>query len=225
MATYELSPFHDDAAIAAAMGALLVRHDAVAPESFADVADRFDVDPARLEATVRRLGVVDELADIPRARTAVAARDSIPDCLSDRESITREYGGVRDSAASERVTETYELSFQSWLLVEATKSARETVERDLSGDLGGGVDTLRVATRATVGTAAFPERVLWIGVSYPVDESEPGSIPAVRTPPPFPFERLAAVAPATVHATVARGDETFHVRNIPVVPFREPHSY
>lgn len=223
--TRELVPFHGDDAIAAALGTLLVQRDSVAPESLAEIADRFDVEPARLRTAVHRLGVQNEIpGGSGESDGNVRARRSVPDFLEGR-TITREYGGVRDPELAEVAARTTEMSLQSWLLVEATKSARGTVEEVLRERLGDEADALAVGTRAAIGTAAFPERVLWVGISYPVDESDSGAIPAVVNPPSFPFDRLAEIAPTTLDVDVEHEGETFRVRNVPVVPFREPHYH
>ncbi|MFC6825211.1 hypothetical protein [Halopelagius fulvigenes] len=223
-ATYDLFPFHEDGRIAAALGTLLVQRGSVDPNSLAEVAGRFGVERDELEAAVVRLGVEGETTDALDASDEDATAHRVtPEFLRGRAPIAREYGGLRDPESNEEVRRTDEMSFQSWLLVEATKSARETVERMVRERFGDGADALRVATRAAIGTAAFPERVLWVGVSYPVDETGPGTVPAVPNPPSFSFDRLAELVPATLDATVERGGEAFRVRNIPAVPFREPH--
>ncbi|MDS0296611.1 hypothetical protein [Halogeometricum luteum] len=225
-ATHELFPFHEDSDVAAALGTLLVQRGSVDPEKFNTIANRFNLDPNQLEVAAIQLGIEDEILGVQKVSDdeAVIRRNS-PDFLNSRESVTREYDGVRDSGPDGSTTRTNEMSFQSWLLVEATKIARETIKRLLYDHLGDEAKAVRVSTQAAVGTAEYPERVLWVGVSYPVDKSEPRMIPAVSNPPSFPFDRLVELLPETLDTTVEYQGKTFHVRNIPVVPFQEPHYH
>ena len=111
------------------------------------------------------------------------------------------------------------------MLVEAAKEGRRTVEKCLTDALGDGVETLSVGTRAALGASPFPERVLFVGVTYPVNANEPGAVSAVPESPPFPFGDVEAALPRNVDASVRAGDETVLVRNLPVVAFEEHRTH
>ena len=222
MTAHELYPFHEDASVAAALGRLLVRRESPDPETFDAVARRFGVDPVRLETAVYRLGVEAELDGLPgRVDPAGVPHRTTPAFLADRDPVVRERDGIRDPEARARADQTYELSFEAWVLVEATKEGRMRVGELLEDALGDAAETLSVQTRAELGTAPFPARVLFVGVAYPVNANDPGKISAVPEPPPFPFGDVVAALPITIDVRVASGDETFVVRNLPVVPLEE----
>ncbi|ELZ86577.1 hypothetical protein C453_05549 [Haloferax elongans ATCC BAA-1513] len=224
--TFELVPFHEDAAVAVALGTLLIQRGSVDPTPLAEIAREFDIDPDQLTVAAIKLGVEDEILDdvaVPEGEQI--SQRSPPEFLASKGSVTREYGGLRDPGPGESTTRTNEMSFQSWLLVEATKSARETVNQLLSDHFGDEAAVVRAGTQAAIGTAAFPERILWVAVSYPIDKTDPKTVPAVPNPPSFPFDRLGEILPQTLNVPVEHGGETFLVRNIPVVPFREPREY
>ena len=224
--TYELHPFHEDPAVAGALGRLFVRREAPDPDAFDAVADRFGVDPARLEAAVYRLGVESETDDLPgRVSGEAVAHRTAPEWLAGRGPVVRKRDGVRDPELRRRVDATYDLPFESWLLVEAAKAGRVRVRERLEDVLGEDAETLSVQTRAELGTAPFPERMLFVGVAYPVDATEPDGVPAVVSPPPFPFEAVGTALPSTIDVRVASGGETFVVRSLPVVPFEECRSH
>ena len=225
-ATHELHPFHEDAAVAGALGCLLVQRGAPDPDALDAVAERFGVDPVRLETAVNRLGVGGQIDDLPgRVDGEAVSHRTAPEWLAGRDPIERTRDGIRDPELRERVDATDELSFESWLLVAAAKEGRTSVTGLLEDALGDDAETLSVRTRAEPGTAPFPERVLFVGVAYPVDATEPSEAPAVVAPPPFPFEAVEAALPGAVDVRVASGDETFVVRNLPVVAFEEHRSH
>ena len=225
-ATRELHPFHEDATVAAALGRLLVRREAPDSEPFDAVADRFGVDPVRLEIAVYRLGVESEIDGLSgRVDPETVPCRTAPAFLADRDSVVRERDGVRDPEARARADPTRELSFEAWLLVEAAKEGRRTVRRRLENTLGDDAETLSVQTRAVLGASPFPERVLFVGVAYPVNANGPGKISAVQEPPPFPFGDVEAALPRSIDVRVPSGDETFVVRNLPVAAFEEYHTH
>lgn len=224
--THEIFPFDEDKRIAAALGTLLVQRDSQDPHSLTEVANQLGVDPERLGAAALRLGIEGEIEDFPEVADRNAKTDrGTPDFLKGKEPIRREYSSHRSLESNEVSNRTNNMPFQSWLLVEATKSARETVNRILQKHFGEEADTLRVATRAAVGTADFPERILWVGVSYPVDAGESGSVPAVPNSPSFSFDQLTKILPLTLDILIEHEGENFYVRNIPIISFREPYSH
>ncbi|SEM08061.1 hypothetical protein [Haloferax larsenii] len=221
---HEVFPFHEDSQIAAALGELLVQRGTDDPQSVTEVANNFGLCPHELQRAAIQLGIEDELTE--KLRISDSERSPPrrpPEFLRSKQAVTREYDGLRDPKSSHLPSRTNEMSFQSWLLVEATKTARESINQLLRGQLGEEVDTIRVSTEAAAGTAPFPERVLWVGVSYPVDATEDGATSAVPNPPPFPFDRLTEILPSTTDATVEHDGEIFVVRNIPVTAFKELH--
>ena len=224
--TRELHPFHEDGATAAALGRLLVRRETPDPDAFDAVADRYGVDPVRLEAVVYRLGVGNEIDDLPgRVDPDTVSHRTAPDWLVGRDPIVRERDGIRDPEARARADPTRELSFEAWLLIEAAKEGRRTIRRRLESVLDDGVETLSVATYAVLGASPFPERVLFVGVAYPVNANEPAAVSAVPDPPPFPFDDVEAALSGTVDARVEAEDEAFVVRNLPVAAFEEYRTH
>ena len=226
MTTHQLYPFHEDATAASALGRLLVRRASPDPEPFDALADSFGVDPVRLETAVYRLGVESEIEGLPgRVDPETVPYRTAPASLAGRDPVVRERDGIRDPEARTRADPTRELSFEAWVLVEATKVGRRSIRRRLTDTLGDDAETLSVQTRAVVGAAPFPERVLFVGVAYPVNANGPGEVSAVQEPPPFPFGDVEAAPPNSIDVRVASGDETFVVRNLPVVPLEEYRTH
>ena len=212
--------------MARALGRLLVRRESPDPDPFDAVADRFGVDPVRLETAVYRLGVEAELDGLPgRVDPKAVQHRTAPATLAGRDPIVRERDGTRDPEARARADPTYELSFEAWVLVEATKKGRRSIRRRLIDALGDDAETLSVGTHAVLGAAPFPERVLFVGVAYPVNANDPGRISAGKEPPPFPFGDVEAALPSAIDVRVTSGGETFVVHNLPVVPFEEYRTH
>ena len=223
--THELHPFHEDGATAAALGRLLVGREAPDPDPFHAVADRFGVDPVRLEAAVYRLGVENEIEGLPgRVDPDTVSHRTAPAFLADRDPVVRERDGIHDPEARAHADPTRELSFEAWLLVEAAKEGRRTIRRRLESTLDN-AETLSVQTRAVLGASPFPERVLFVGVASPVNANDPGKISAVSDPPPVPFADVEAILPWTVDVRVEAEDEAFVVRNLPVAAFEEYRTH
>lgn len=212
---HDLTVFHDDTSVAAAIGGLLDGRTSVD-----DVVSRYGVAPETVANAVAQLGIADHIAaDLPDTETDCQQRER-PAFLDQREPVIRRRREIRDDTASAIADDTYETPFVRALLSEASQRARDRVSEYLTDEFGSEADRLRVAVSAVPTDREYPAHVRWISVKYPVDDTDDTTSPKVRSPP-FPFERFEAALPKTVDATVELVGETFTVRNIPVVATEE----
>lgn len=226
-ASYELYPFHEDESIAVALGTLLVQRDTVSSASFDKIATKSGVNPSRLRSVVVHLGLEDVIErvveDVPElsSQENISPR-SVPSVFEGRAPIVIESDGIRDPDLKEHVSETQEVSFQTWILIESSRTALASVTQIVEDALGRDTEGVKVTVQAEPSTVPYPERFLWIAAQYLIDGSDPGDPPAVRNPPSFPFAKLVEVVPLTVNASVEHDGERFDIRNIPVTPYKIP---
>lgn len=219
---HEVSPFPTDDSLAVALATVLVREEADETVSVPAVAEEFDVDRSELAAVITGLGFADRFGLSPCDGPSRVPDESLSRIL-DREPITREYAGLRDPPPDGDQTRETTHSFQNWLWTTAGKRGREQIRTVLEERLDGDLTGIRVATRAAPTAVAFPDRLVWIGVGYLTDATDPGRPPAVPDLPTVSFDRLASVAPHSVAVELTHDGESFRV-TLPVVVYEEPRS-
>ncbi|WP_458189803.1 hypothetical protein [Haladaptatus sp. NG-WS-4] len=213
--TYEFALYHEDADVAAAIGDLLN-----GDSSVDDVVSQYGVTPEIVTEAIVTLGITEHIAaDLPDTVADDQQRNR-PAFFDDRDSITRQRRGIRDDSAIDTLSDTSEISFTRALLSEASQRAREQVLQHITDKLGSDAAQLRVTVRSVPTNREYPDHIRWISVEYPIDDSD-HTKPAKVQSPTFPFARLEEILPRTIDVTVDFADETFTVRNIPVVANKE----
>ena len=212
---HDLVLYHDNASIAAAVGALLS-----GSLSIDAVASQYGVTPDAVANTIISLGIDDEIeATLPKTE-ANDLQQERPSFLDQRPPVTIPKRGIRDDSTRAIVSDFDEVPFIRALLSEASQRAQDEVSKGLTNEFGSGADQLRVTVCAVPTSREYPDHVRWIAVKYPIDKSGPTSPTKVNSPP-FEFERLEEALPKTVTVTVDLNGETFTVHNIPVVASEE----
>ena len=214
-ASRELALFHEDASVAAAVGALLT-----GSQSVDDVATKYGVAPKIVARAIVAWGIEERVAaELPETVIDHRQRDPLA-FLADRAPVTRQQRGIRDEEAKEKASDTYELEFTRALLSEAGRRARERVTELLADEFGSDITGVVVRIRAELTDREYPDHVRWIAVGYSTGDSDlPGHMQVPS--PPFSFARLEEVLPKTLDVTVEVAGETLTVRNIPVVATRD----